>query len=75
MANETEKSVRLAKRGDVVRIVTPLGGDDPIEEVVRDVSIILHLANGHDVRLGARDNVIVIEDDEVVLTGVEDVET
>lgn len=71
---ETVKSARLAKRGDVVRIITPLSGDEPIEEVVRDVSIVVHLANGNDVRLGSRDTVTVIEDDEVVLDGTEDVE-
>lgn len=74
MAKESEKSVRLIKRGDVVRTTTTLSTEEPIEEVVRDVSVVLHLSNGHDVRLGARETVTVIEDEEVVLTGAEDVE-
>lgn len=50
MAN-SQIPARLVRRGDVieVQLPTPVGNEAVIEEVVRSVDIIIHLANGTDV--------------------------
>lgn len=47
MTDAVHRSPRLAKRGDVV--IVPIVGGGDVEEVVRGVSVVLHLGNGQDV--------------------------
>lgn len=60
MAKDKSKtSVRLVKRGDVVRL------DDGTEEVVRDVQVVLQLANGSNHPFTSRDSVEILPPDEL----------
>lgn len=59
-----ERPARLIKRGDIVR-VSPGPDLDNIEEVVRDISIILHLSNGGDVRVDSNSKVTVLPPEEL----------
>lgn len=52
---ESKKSPRLIARGDVVRI------DDDREEVVRSVTVVLHLANGEDRRFVEGEQVMLVD--------------
>lgn len=54
--NKETKSVRLAKRGDIIRTID-------FEDVVRDVSVIIHFANGVDVRFHGSAYVDVVEEE------------
>lgn len=59
----TTKSPRLLRRGDVVRVPLPQGGET--EEVVRGIDIIVHLANGNDVVVNSADDITLVNDSEV----------
>lgn len=52
---------RLLKRGDVVVVNVP--GNEPREAVVRDVDMLLHLADGTDYRVHANDIVELVPSD------------
>lgn len=54
---EGKRSVRMVNRGDVVKL------EDGTEEVVRDVQIVLQLANGSNVTFTGRDSVEVLPPD------------
>lgn len=62
--NTRSRSARLVKRGDIVRY-TPPGADEPFEDVVRDVDIILHLASGMDHVVPASSDVVLADDSEI----------
>lgn len=63
-AKSTKTSVRLAKRGDIVR--TQQGG----EEVVRGVQVVVQLSNGSTETYDASDTLIVMPPEE--LPGLEE---
>lgn len=46
MTDNTQRYSRLAKRGDVVVVKIP--GNEDREAVVRDVDVLIHLADGSD---------------------------
>jgi hypothetical protein len=60
----TEKNPRLLRRGEVI-VVQPPGSADSYEEVVREVDILIHLANGTDVTVPGNQNVTVVNDDSL----------
>lgn len=55
------KNPRLVRRGDVVKIK----GNEDQSEVVRMVSVVLHLANGQDVVYDVTEDVQMGEEDDV----------
>lgn len=60
-AKIVKKNPRLLFRGDVVRFSLPSGGD-PVEDVVRSIDIIVHLANGQDVTVSADEDIDTLDD-------------
>lgn len=65
-------SSRLIKRGDIVRVEVPTGGE--VEEVVRDVSVLLNLANGMVIQLHHDADVEVLPPERLDDTLVEQVQ-
>lgn len=57
----TFRNPRLLKRGDIVR-VQPTNGLPEMTEVVRDVFMVVRLANGADVQVDVNENVEVFEE-------------
>lgn len=55
----TERSVRLVRRGDVVRL------PDGTEEVVRDVQVVLQLANGSNAPFTGRDKIEILPPEDL----------
>lgn len=67
---ETEqRNPRLVKRGEVVR-----PKDQDFDEVVRSVSVVLHLANGMDVVYRTDEKVDVVLDPDPGLTELDEVD-
>lgn len=64
-----QKSVRLLKKGDIIRYEGAQG--EVIEEVVRDVQIILFMANGENRPVAPTDTAEVIPPEDVRLVGEE----
>lgn len=64
-----ERNPRLLRRGDVVRVTLP-GTTEPLDEVLRGVSFVLHLGNGVDVHVEPNDKVLVVPPED--LSGVAD---
>lgn len=60
----TKRSPRLMKRGDVIRVrLYSTDASAEVEEVVRGVDILVHLANGSDVVIPADDPIEFVTDD------------
>jgi hypothetical protein len=62
--SETQRNSRLVKRGDVLRLTLP-GGGEPYEDVVREVDIIIHMAGGVDHVVPGNAEVTVVTDEEL----------
>lgn len=58
MPNTKKVNPRLLKKGDMVRVDLPQGGQQ--EELVRDLSLVLHLANGSDVRVPIDEDITTV---------------
>jgi chloramphenicol 3-O-phosphotransferase len=60
-----ERPARLIRRGDIVQVQAAPNVDETMEEVVRGISVILHLANGQDVHVDSNSKVTVLPPDEL----------
>lgn len=69
MATEpTIKKARMIRKADIIKVkMTP--DTDPVTEVVRDVTMTFHMANGIDIRVAVTDDIPVVPPEELPSEG------